>query len=211
MKYQDFKKKVRKFPFFSTSQLLSFADNEQNLKNLLTLWCKQGVIIRLKRGIYTLNEEDRLIHFSRIFIANQLVSPSYVSMEYALSYYGMIPEKVVDVTSVTTKKTVVLNNYLGTFRYQHIKNESFSGFKVFKDENGFNLFIAEPEKAIVDFFYLNLEKFKSGDKNIFGESYRLQNLKDLNREKLVTFTKSLKSKKLIKVIDCFWEYVKSEA
>jgi hypothetical protein len=209
MKYSEFKKRVQIFPFFASSQLVRLVDNPQVLKNQLNLWQKQGLVIKLKKGFYILNKEDRKINPSRPFIASQLISPSYISTEYALSFYDFIPERVEDITSVTTRKTMIIRNDLGTFRYQHIKMIGFVGFKQMKDENGFPFFIAEPEKAITDFFYLNLSNFKENDKNIFTLSYRFQNVSDLNRKRLKYFGELFYSKKLIKVINCFCEFIKS--
>lgn len=64
----------------------------------LSNWEKKGLIIRLKRGLYVLNENNRKIEPSRIFLANSLYSHSYVSTAYALGYYDLIPEKVEDGT-----------------------------------------------------------------------------------------------------------------
>jgi len=72
-----------------------------------------------------------------------------VSTIYALGYYDLIPEKVIDVTSVTTKKTAKFTNPFGTFIYQHLKTSLFFGFKEIEDENGFPVLIAEPEKAVL--------------------------------------------------------------
>src|SRR3989338_10366267 len=127
MKYKVFKDKISAFPIFSASQISSLTSNVQVLRNQLTFWQKQGLVLKLKKGFYILNEDDRKINPSRAFIANQLVSPSYVSTEYALSFYGLIPEKTEDVTSVTTKKTVVIKNSLGVFRYQHLQPPCFIG------------------------------------------------------------------------------------
>lgn len=88
-----------------------------------------------------------------MFIAKEIYSPSYVSLEYALSIYGLIPERVVDVTSVTTKKPIEFKNKLGVFIYQHIKENCFTGFIEKEDENGLVYFIATPEKAVADFLY----------------------------------------------------------
>ena len=167
MKYKEFKNKIRNFPIFSSSQIPSLTSNAQVLKNQLGLWQKQGLLLKLKRGLYILNEEDRKINPSRTFIANQLVAPSYVSTEYALFFYGLIPEKVEDVTSITTKKTTVVRNSFGTFRYQHLNTNCFTGFEQVEEKDGLSFFIARPEKAIVDFLYLNLSNFKVGDQDVF--------------------------------------------
>ena len=209
MKYKDFKNKVQNFPVFSTTHISSITNNEQVLRNQLTKWQRQGLIFSLKKGLYILNEGDRKITPSRLFIANQLLPPSYISCEYALSFYDLIPEKVEDVTCVTTRKTTCFKNILGTFYYHHIKLASFVGFRQIEDENKFPVFIAEAEKALVDFFYLNLSNFSKNDKNVFEYSYRFQNFSDLNIEKLKKFAQILSNKKLSKIVENFCEFISS--
>lgn len=209
MKYKEFKNKIRNFPVFSSSQISSLTSNVQILRNQLTLWQKQGLVLRLKRGLYILNEEDRKINPPRTFIANQLVSPSYVSTEYALYFYGLIPEKVEDITSVTTKKTTVIKNSLGVFRYQHLNADCFKGFEQVEEKGGLSFFIATPEKVIADFLYLNLSNFSVEDKDIFGLSYRFQNTSALNKKRLKDFAKLFNNQKLIKVVNSFCEFIKS--
>lgn len=148
-----------------------------------------------------MNEEDRKINPSRTFLANQLVSPSYLSTEYALFFYGLIPEKVEDITSVTTKKTTLIRNSFGVFRYQHLNTKCFLGFEQVEEKGGFSFLIATPEKAIVDFLYLNLANFKPQDQDIFRLSYRIQNTQDLSKKKLRDFAKIFNNQKLIKVVD----------
>ncbi|MFQ6114408.1 MAG: hypothetical protein ACE5NG_10040 [bacterium] len=104
MKYLDFKNQIKDLPVFSVAPLTLMARDNQAFKNQISKWKKQGLIIPLKKGLYVLNEHDRKINPSREFIANQLVFPFYISLEYALSFYGIIPEKAYQVTSVTSKK-----------------------------------------------------------------------------------------------------------
>lgn len=210
MKYKVFKDKISAFPIFSASQISSLTSNVQVLRNQLVFWKKQGLVIKLKKGLYILNEEDRKTNPSRAFIANQLVSPSYVSTEYALSFYGLIPEKTEDVTSVTTKKTAVIKNSLGVFRYQHLQPRCFIGFKQFEEREGLPFFMATPEKALVDFFYLNLSRFKAAAPDIFHLSYRFQNMQDLNKKRLRGLAKIFRSQKLEKVVDSFCEFMRLE-
>lgn len=210
MKYKEFKNKIQKYPIFSSSQLAILTDNEQVLRNQLAAWRSQGLLLCLKKGLYVLNKEDRKINPSRPFIANQLLSPSYISTEYALSLYGLIPERVEDVTSVTTKKTTTFRNDFGTFHYQHINIPCFVGFKETKDENGYPFFIAEPEKAIVDFLYLNLSDFSGAHPDIFRESYRFQNLPDLDRQKIKMFAEVFSNKRFLNIVHSFCEFMKQE-
>jgi len=116
-------------------------------------------------------------------MANFLVLPSYVSLEYALGFYELIPEKVTVITSVTTKKTKIFKNLLADFEYHSIKNDLFFGFKKEIDNNQ-EFFIALPEKALLDYFYLN-SYFQGSFSEL--ESLRLQNLENLNTELLETY------------------------
>lgn len=88
---------------------------------------------------------------SREFIANQLVFPSYISLEYALSYHNLIPERVYQVTSITSKKTTEFENAFGVFTYHNLKPGLFFGYRGTEDENGLQVLIAEKEKALLDY------------------------------------------------------------
>ena len=189
MKYTTFKNTFSAFPLIASSQLYSVVKNRATFKVQLNQWLNKGLIIKLRKGLYLLNEHDRKINPSRIFLANALYSPSYVSTEYALGYYDLIPEKVEDVTSVSTKNVKRFKNIFGTFVYQHLKTGLFFGFKEILDENHLPVHIAEPEKAMLDFIYLNLASFKNQDQDVFALSYRLQNLDILKKAKLLAFAK----------------------
>lgn len=147
MKYLEFKDIFAEFLLISSSHIFNVTSKPHALRDCLTVWQKRGLIIKLRKGLYILNEKDRKIHPSRIFLANSLYSPSYVSTEYALGYYDLIPEKVEDVTSITTKKTAKFTNSFGTFLYQHLKTSLFFGFTEIEDENELPVFVAEPENA----------------------------------------------------------------
>lgn len=200
MKYLKFKDAVKEFPLISSTHIYNMDRESKTLKVQFSSWVKKGLIVKLRRGIYILNESDRKIEPSRIFLANALYSPSYVSTTYALGYYDLIPEKVEDVTSVTTKKTAKFTNPFGTFIYQHLKTHLFFGFTEIKDENGFPVFIAEPEKAILDFIYLNIEDFRGKEEDIFGLSYRFQNLEIIKKKKLIKYARRFENKAVMDVV-----------
>ncbi|MBC7362787.1 MAG: hypothetical protein H5U06_11010 [Candidatus Aminicenantes bacterium] len=200
MKYLEFKDAVKEFPLISSTHIYNLDRKTKTLKVQFSGWIKKGLVIRLKKGIYILNERDRKIEPSRIFLANALYSPSYVSTTYAFGYYDLIPEKVEDVTSVTTKKTAKFTNSFGTFIYQHLKTSLFFGFKEIKDENGFPVFIAEPEKALLDFIYLNIQDFKGKEEDIFSLSYRFQNLDILKKKRLIEYARRFENKAVMGVV-----------
>lgn len=105
---------------------------------------------RLKRGLYAIKDIERSSE-----VANKMVEPSYISLETALSIYGLIPDAVTSYTSVTTKKTQMYKNSYGVFYYKKLKEEYYFGF-LYKD----GMFIAEKEKAILDYFYLKSSNLK---------------------------------------------------
>ncbi|MCX5715530.1 MAG: hypothetical protein NTV07_01450, partial [Candidatus Omnitrophica bacterium] len=210
MKYGQFKNRVLSLPLIKSRDLIKSEKETQIMRNQFKRWQEKGLVIKLKRGIYILNENDRKINPSRQFIANQLYAPSYVSLEYALNFYGIIPERVMEVTSITTKKTARFSNGLGSFVYQRIKPSAFRGFKAVKDERGLTYLMAEPEKAIVDFLYLNLSTIKTLGKGVFKDSYRFQNIGSLHQNKLKEFSKLFKSNRLTENIKILCEFIKKE-
>ncbi len=211
MNYNEFKNSVQSWPLIFSRDLLSRQKNKQIIRNQLGRWQNRKLLVKLRRGVFLLNANDRKINPSKIYLANQLYSPSYVSLEYALYYYGLIPERVTVLSSITTKKTLRFTNKIAAFIYQHIKPEAFRGFKAVKDEAGLVCFIAEPEKAIVDFFYLNLNKFYGQDESIFEESYRLQNLESLKAKKVMKFAEIFGNGKLMRVSQSFCAIIKKES
>ena len=92
--------------------------------------------------------------FWKLWTSNRIYHPSYVSMETTLSYYGLIPEAVYTTTAVGTLKTKSFDTPLGAFSYQHLKPALFFGYRLL-DWKGFPIKMAEPEKVILDYFYLN--------------------------------------------------------
>ncbi len=209
MKYSSFTHQYQRLPVILSKDIQEIRENRQIMRNQLSRWQAQGLIVKLKRGMYMLNKDDRRVEPGRPFIANQLHAPSYVSLEYALNFYGLIPERVADVTSITTKKTMRFSTPEGMFIYQHIKPAAFRGFKAFK-EAGLSFFMALPEKAVVDFIYLNLEKFKAGDRMVFEQSYRFQNLEDLDKKLIMELTALYDSTKLNRVLRSFCSLIDKE-
>ncbi|MCK4816521.1 hypothetical protein KA005_12200 [bacterium] len=203
MKFRDFKEKVKKMPLFSSDVAEILSVSPKTLRNQLARWKKQGLLVDLKRGLYALCNSERQTTLSREVVASNIYQPSYLSLETALSAYRLIPEKVKAVTSVTTKKTRIFHNNEGVFIYHNLKTSLYFGFVLEKDESGFPYFIAEPEKALLDYLYLNLGKIDPLDQKFFNESLRLQNRSVINKRKLVKYAKRFKTKKLDRILEKF--------
>jgi predicted transcriptional regulator of viral defense system len=119
MKYIDFKNKFINLGCFNINQIYAF-DPDFN-RNNLTYWQKKGWLIYLRNGFYAYPELKQEIN-SQYFLANKIYRPSYVSLQYALAYYEIIPESVVQITNITTLKTKSFENDFGQFYYKSIKS-----------------------------------------------------------------------------------------
>ena len=114
---------------------------------------KDGFLQTLKRGLYLHKSPFVNTITSKEIIANTLLSPSYISFDYALYFYALIPESVYDVTSATTKRSKKFTTDIGTFSFKQIKKELYPiGLKIESIKNG-NFIIASKEKALCDKIY----------------------------------------------------------
>ena len=205
MRLSEFVKKYGNEPLIDSSTFALLPGDLQGIRCDVQYWRKQGHLIPLKRSIYVFSEDLRKQPLSMGFIANYLLSPSYLSLEYALSYYDLIPEKVTVYTSVTTQKTTTFKTPIGIFEYRSVKESLLKGFTAANDTVK-DYFIATPEKAILDFFYFHQElKGKTGE----FESYRFQNLESINLKRLNELRK-LYNKNVNRIGRSFLEFIRQE-
>ena len=112
---------------------------------------KEGDLIRLKRGLYVVNPEISGKPISMPLCANHIYGPSYVSLRWALRWYGLIPEQVYRMTSTTIKRSRSFETPIGCFDYYQVKPSYFSiGLRIVQEE-GVSFIMATPEKALCDF------------------------------------------------------------
>ncbi len=111
----------------------------------------KGDIVRVKKGLYILGESMRRRPYCRELLANLIYGPSYVSLEYALHYHGLTPERVESVTSVTCGRSRTFDTPVGTFSYRMITMEAFrTGMDRTELDDGRSFLMAIPEKALAD-------------------------------------------------------------
>jgi len=151
MNYLMFKKALEQFPVFSVQDIRKQFNDFDNRR--LVEWQEKGYINKLRRGYYCFNEVEKGEAF-RFFSANKLYSPSYISMESALSFYNLIPEGVFTTVSLTTRNTTAFSTPMGSFSYRNVKAPLFFGYRLL-NIRGHTIKMAEPEKSILDYFYLN--------------------------------------------------------
>ena len=169
---------------FSHDDLLLFYPKyrKEHLKKLLHRWKRQGWIHSLKRGLYELSY-PRDFAIPDLYVANRLYEPSYCSLETALSHYSIIPEISMAVTSITTKPTRKFRNEHGLFVYHTVKPDAFAGYCIEKHQ-GFEIRIAEPEKALTDYLYFRVQQSRQvrlEDVRLDIDLVRRMNKRKLNR------------------------------
>lgn len=181
-----------KAPPFMTQQVhLRFQRDEIDYQMLLDLFkdyvrprdkisdlVRKGILIRVKKGLYLLGDDYRRHPYSKELLANLMYGPSYVSLQYALHYYGIIPERVETVTSVTIGRSKRYTTPLGLFTYRQIPIAAFSRGMTRKTLEGDRAFLlATPEKALCDTIIddqgVSLRSFKSLRRYLF-EDLRLE-------------------------------------
>ncbi len=151
MSFLQFRKTFFELGCFNINQV--YAWHPEFDRNNLTRWVKRGLLIHLKQGYYSFPEYKQMAYYA-FYIANRIYRPSYISLHTALSYYGIIPEAVVQITSVTTMKTAAFTNEFGDYSYKSIKEDLFFGYDLKQFDGSKGLLIATPEKAILDLLYL---------------------------------------------------------
>ena len=155
-----------------------------------------GLFVKLRNNFYTIKDSQP----SQYLIANKIYQPSYISLEKALSHYGVIPEVVYAVTSVTTKSSREFTTPKGNFIYQSIKKIAFTGYGLCLIDKD-NVLMATPEKALADYLYfVDLKRVSIND--------RLE-LKHINRSELIAFVKLFERSSMLKLIaNIYVEYKK---
>jgi predicted transcriptional regulator of viral defense system len=166
MQYNQFKEQLKDFTVFSTTDIHKVYPDFHRRR--LNEWQDKGYIKKLRRGYYMF--ADTQLNEERLFlIANRLYAPSYVSFEMALSYYNLIPEGVYSITSATSKKTEKFKTPIGEFSYRSLKPQLFFGYSLQQVNPSTSLGagqqykLAEIEKAVLDYLYLNPKSARKGD------------------------------------------------
>lgn len=200
MRYINLKTKLKDLMVFGLNDIRQ--QDPSFYRNRLIEWLNKGYITRLRRDKYMFSDTDVFGH-NLFHVANRIYSPSYISLETALSYYGLIPETVYSVTSISSRKTSEFENSLGRFVYRTVTSNLFWGYDIVD-----NFQIAEIEKCILDYFYLNSNIGNEAD---FNELRFNSNefLKQYSSEKFVRYLKIFNNKALNLRVDKFMKFLKN--
>lgn len=178
MKYRIFESWARDLPAFNLNDVRKFDPSFH--RQQLTSWQKSKFIKPLAGGYYIL--ADKSVNEELFFmIANKLYEPSYVSLESALAYYRVIPESVLGVTSVSSLKTKKFESAWGIFNYRSVKPLYMFGYLVIDSGTVTKFRMANLEKAVLDYLYLNPGiQTKADFEGLRWNKESLQGLRDNN-------------------------------
>ena len=177
-----------------------FNESAAMIRTQLSRLCKRKKLIRLKKNLYTFPD----FHPDILLMGQQMGSPSYYILETALSLYGIIPEGATTYTLITSKKTQRYHNEFGTFTYRHLSPSLFLGVEKRAD----GVFMAVPEKALLDYLYLNSRKMKPDFECFKAE--RFDELDTLDFNVMKEWAKKFGMKKLEGLIILLEKYAKSD-
>lgn len=166
MKYREvLLQQLASLPYFNRGIIRSLGEQYSLKEATVDAYISRSLarkdMIQLKKGMYVTADfsEKNINDISYAFyVANVLRAPSYVSSWTALQYYDLITEATSGIVSVTSKVTRTYHTALGTFSYQSIAKEFFSGFSLVKGK--FDFFVATPSKALFDLLYFKTNQFR---------------------------------------------------
>jgi predicted transcriptional regulator of viral defense system len=203
MKILTFLQTFASYPVFSTLDIEKrFPGFER--ENLLG-WQDKGYIERVRNGWYRVKQTP-LSEIDSYFVSNKIYHPSYVSLESAFAHYGWIPEAVLTTIALSTKKTTAFHTPIGHFHYQKIKPALFFGYRILKTTAGFGVKIAEPEKALLDYLYLNPQIKDIADLEAMRFN-TLQMQSELSKEKLISYASLFHSKAVAQRLLLFQDFL----
>jgi predicted transcriptional regulator of viral defense system len=171
MKWESLLALVADEAVFTSGLLLAGDVSTRQVRLQLSRWVKAGRLLQLRRGLYTLAPTWRKVEPHPFLIANRLQSGSYVSLQSALAFHGIIPEYVPVVTSVGLGRPETVRNSLGAFQFRHLAGGLLFGYSRVEVAPRQFAFVASPEKALLDLVHLT----PGADSPEYLRELRLQN------------------------------------
>jgi len=204
MQYIELREHLKDFTIFSILDIKKIDNNFHRRR--LNEWQDKGYIVKIIKGYYIFS--DLKLNENVIFeIANKIYSPSYISFETALAYYGFIPESVYGITSASTRRTYKFKTKIAEFTYRTVSPKLFFGYKLNK-YNDKHFKMAAPEKAFLDYLYINPAIEDDDDYaslRINGNVF----LKTIDESKLRAFLNRFNQKALRRRAKSFMEFIKN--
>ncbi len=183
-----------------TNALSSYSGVRQKINELL----KAGIITRVKKGLYTFGPEYNQKPVCKEVLANLIYGPSCISLEYALSYHGLIPERVDTITSVTPKRDKEFQTPLGNFTYRYLGADKYPhGIEQVWIDQNHPVLMASQEKAVCDYIVLNKIEDDTNILEFLESDLRIdeQNWKQFNPNVLRKLNKYYRNKNIENILE----------
>jgi predicted transcriptional regulator of viral defense system len=194
MKWESLLALVADEAVFSSALLLSGDASVRQVRLQLSRWTNTGRLLQLRRGLYALAPAWRKVEPHSFLVANRLQRGSYVSLQAALAWHGMIPEHVPVVTSVGPGRPETIRNPLGAFQFHHLSDRLRFGYSRVEVVPRQFAFVASPEKALLDLIHLT----PGADGEEYLRELRLQNLAAIRMSVLEELARRSGKPKLIR-------------
>lgn len=202
MQYLQLRKMLGGFTVFSLADIRQAEPAFDRRR--LSEWQEKGYIRMVIKGFYIFS--DLALNEQAVFeIANRIYSPSYVSFEMAMSYYGLLPESVYGITSATTLKTASFKSPIGDFLYRSIHPRLYFGFDLLKAREKLYK-LASAEKAALDYLYLNPGVREADDFACLRLDRRVFQ-RVIDRKKMDGYTIAFSQHSLAKRVRALWRYI----
>lgn len=205
MQFIEFQNQLLEYYVFSLKDILKVLPDFKRIQ--LDRWAKKGYLRKIKRSFYCFDYQK----LNRDFLfcaANKIYAPSYVSLEMALKFYGLIPEEIFQITSVSTKKIAGFETDIGNFRYRHITPSLYWGYRLVEFGKQ-KILIAEPEKAVLDYLYVNPNLKTAAD--FEGMRINIDEFKrQINQEKLQKYLETFENRALTRRAGIFLTTIQND-
>jgi predicted transcriptional regulator of viral defense system len=191
---------VGDLPVFESALLLAGNISPESVRLQLSRWSKSGRVYQLRRGLYAIAPPYQKVKPHPFVIANLMQRASYVSLQSALAFHGLIPDTVYVTLSITTGRPERWETPLGVFEFQHVKRELLHGYRMIELQSlkpAQQALVATPEKALLDLVYLQ----PGGDKPNYLTELRLQSLDRLDIDELNRQAEFFNSPKLRRAVE----------
>lgn len=206
MNFAQFRKTLYEHEYFCSDWIYRYIPDFD--KRRLYEWTQRWLLLPLKKGWYLfadIQRDQQLIYH----LASVLYRPSYISLLTALSYYGLIPETVVTIQSISTKKTSSYHLEWAHRDYRSCKTVMFGWYDIVTSQHG-PLLIATPEKAIVDLFYYYPQYRTLEDIKSLRINHYIRDELDANDDKMRDFALATWSQVTRKAVEIFIQYIHSQ-
>lgn len=204
MRLDKLKEKTNDLLLLNKNILRSFESRENVLNANIKYWLKSDELILLKKGVYILKDKYDIEPQKDLYleyIANQLIQPSYLSLEYVLAKYQLLTEPANAITSITVKTTREITNKIGAFRYYSISKALFTDYEIKYFYNS-PIMIAKKSKALFDYLYIRfLRNAPINGSAVKNLRINWENVSQKEFAKLYSYLELAKSQRIKNVLD----------